>query len=187
MGRPSHCSVRWVSLRCRVVASFPPSSPSYHPSFSCSPFLPFSVSFPLFLSSFPLLPVVPPPTSRQVTPPSPPPPPPRVSLLVVVVVVVFPSSPFSSCFPPHPPLPYSFPLLQPLLFVMSPLVAFPSLRDLIHLPCHCCLVGLPTVSSIHLLCCRFARCVFDWPAGSSIGVRVVDFPAASSIDPPCCQ
>ena len=109
----------------------------------------------------------------------------HVSLLPLPVV--FLSSPFSSCFPPRPPLPYSFPLLQPLLFVMSPLVAFPSPRDLIHLPCRCCLVGLPAVSSIHPLCCRFAHCVFDWPAGSSIGVRVVDFPAASSIDPPCCQ
>jgi len=154
-----------------LVRSFPPSPYRFPSSSHRFPFFPWS-----------------PPASRQVTPPPPPPPPPpRVSLLVVVVVVVFPSSPFSSCFPPRPPLPYIFPLLQPLLFVMSPLVAFPSPRDLIHLPCHCCLVGLPAVSSIHPLCCRFACCVFNRPAGSSIGVRVVDFPAASSIDPPCCR
>ena len=195
MGRPSRCSVRWVSLRCRVVAPFPPSSPSYHPSFSCSPFPPSPYRFPSSSRRFPFFPWSPPrfssghpssssPSSSSCFPPRcrrcr------RVSLLPLPVV--FPSSPFSSCFPPHPPLPYSFPLLQPLLFVMSPLVAFPSPRDLIHLSCHCCLIGLPAVSSIHLLCCRFACCVFDWSAGSSIGVRVVDFPAASSIDPPCCR
>ena len=80
-------------------------------------------------------------------------------LLLLLLLLVFPSSSSSLS---RPPLPYSFPLLQPLLFVMSPLVAFPSPRDLIHLPCRCCLVGLPAVSSIH-------PCVVDSLAVFSIG------------------